>query len=291
MPYAAMAVSVAAVSFAAIFIRLADAPPLVVSFYRLLFATLLLAPVAVIKSRNEIAALSSKQHLVLAGVGLALAVHFATWIASLSYTSVAASVTIVSTEAVFVTIGSHYVFRERVNRFVAAGVAIALAGGAVIAVSDSPASILDFGGSALFGDLLALLGAMSAAVYILAGRRLRRHMGIIAYATTAYFYTTLFLGVFLLAARTPLYPYPAESFGWIAALAVIPMLLGHTVFNWVLKYLPAHTVSASLLLEPAGSTLLAMLILSEYPKPATLAGAAAVLAGVYLAVVRGRRGD
>lgn len=285
---ASVAGSIVAISTAAILIRLADAPPIVIAFYRLLYASLMLLPFALWKARRELAALSARDWLGLAAVGAVLALHFAAWITSLALTSVAASVVLVTLHPVFVALVSQRVFGEGVGARGFVGIGLALVGGVVIVGGDAR------GGSApLLGDALALLGALAAAIYFLAGRGYRKRLSLLAYVTPVYAVSALVLGLltFLPAPYGgPVVDLSGENHLLFLAMALVPMILGHTVLNWALKYVTAPVIATTILGEPVGSTLLAIVVLSEVPSAWTAIGGGMVLAGIGLvAFVEARR--
>lgn len=284
----AVAASILAVSTAAILIRLSDAPPVVIAFYRLLYATLILLPFAWWKARDELRSLRARDWLGLVAVGVVLALHFASWITSLDLTSVAASVVLVTLHPVFVAFVSKRVFGEGVGALGWVGVIIALVGGVVIVSGDA------LGGAApLVGDLLALVGALCAAIYFLSGRGYRKRLSVLAYVVPVYATSAVVLGLltFLPApyggAVTAL---PLREHALFLAMAIVPMILGHTVLNWALKYVTAPVIATTIVGEPVGSTILAVLILQEAPPPTALVGGLIVLAGIALvALVEARR--
>lgn len=283
----AVAASIVAISTAAILIRLADAPPVVIGFYRLLYATLILLPFTLWTAREELRAMPARDWLALSGVGAVLALHFASWITSLDLTSVAASVVLVTLHPVFVAFVSKRVFGEGVGALGWVGVVIALVGGVVIVRGDlaQPQSLV--------GDALALVGALAAAVYFLAGRGYRRRLSLLAYVTPVYASCALVLGVLTLLPAPyggPLTGLPAREHLLFLAMAVVPMILGHTVLNWALRHVTAPVIATSIVGEPVGSTLLALLILRETPPATALAGGIVVLVGIALvASVEARR--
>lgn len=271
--------SILAISTAAILVAWSEASPLAVSFHRLLYATLLLLPFAFFFARRELMALSPKDWAWLSLVGAVLALHFAAWITSLRLTSVSSSVFLVTLHPAAVAIVSHRMFGEGVSRMGFLGILLALAGGVVITLGDAQQ-----GTNPLLGDLLALLGAAAAAAYFLAGRNYRRRMGLLAYVVPVYASCTAFLAIllFLLPAPFggPFTGYPLKEHLLFLALALFPMLLGHTVLNWALKYVTAPVIATTILGEPIGSTLLAALLLSQTPTAWGLAGGALVLIGI-----------
>jgi drug/metabolite transporter (DMT)-like permease len=280
-PKAGLAAAVAAVSAGAILVRLSDAPSSVAAFYRVLFTTLPLASVAAWRYRGEFARIRSRDLAFAVLSGVALAIHFAAWFESLRWTSVAASVTLVQAQPVFVAVGAWLLLRERVTRRMAAGIAVAVAGMASMSLGDFLGGVA-IGPRPLYGNALALAGAVAAAGYVLAGRSLRQRISLIPYVTVVYGVCVVVLLAFVLAAGHPLTGYPAQEWLLFAGLAVGPGLLGHTVLNWALAHLESSVVSVSLLGEPVGATLLAVALLSETPTPATIAGGCVVLAGIYV---------
>lgn len=292
--YLAITGAILAVSTAAIFIRYAqqDAPSLVIAAFRLTLASLVLAPVAVGRHRGELASLSRSELALGLLAGLFLALHFALWISSLEYTSVASSVVLVTTTPLWVALAAPFVLKESLKRKAALGMALALLGGVVVALSDAcrwngglacPSAADFFRGQALLGNFLALAGAWMAAGYLLIGRRLRAKLSLVPYVFVVYGMAALVLVALMLAAGQSPLGYQPLTYVWLLALALIPQLLGHSTFNWALRYLPASFVSIALLGEPIGSTVLAYFLLAERPGPVKLAGALLILAGIYAA--------
>jgi drug/metabolite transporter (DMT)-like permease len=272
-------VGVTAVSFSSVFVRLADAPPFAVAFYRCAFASVVLVPLALARHRDALRALGRHERLLLVASGLVLAAHFASWIPSITMTSVAASAILVQTSPVWVAILGRFV-GERPAKGTAAGIAVALAGVVIIASRGSGGG----GTDPLLGDLLAIAGAFFAAIYILLGRRLRPVLPLVPYTAVVYLISALVLAVVMVATSTPFAPYPAETWLLFLAITIGPQFLGHTTFNYLLGHLRASIVSVALLAEPVGATLLALVILGERPGIGTVVGGAVVLAGVYLAI-------
>lgn len=278
----ALTVAILAVSTAAIMVRLSTAPPLPVAFWRLAFATLLLAPPTLAWHRADLQALTPREIGTLALVGVVLGVHFATWIASLYLTTVAASVVLVTTHPVLVGLGSGRLLGEPLTGRGWFGVLLALAGAAVIVAVDR-----GLGVGNLLGDALALTGAAAMAVYLLAGRHVRQRLPVLPYVLVVYGSATVSLGLATLVSGQPFTGYPLQDWLLFLGLAVVPMILGHTLLNWSLEHLPAPVVSTTILGEPLGSTVLAWLILSEVPPTGTLLGGAVVLAGILLVARQG----
>jgi drug/metabolite transporter (DMT)-like permease len=283
-PMAALAVSIVAVSTSAILIRWSGAPSIVKALYRVIFTTLLLAPFAVTNYREDLRALSSRDAVFAVVSGVALAAHFAAWFESLEWTTVAASVTLVQTQPLFVGLGAAVLLDERINRRMVAGIFVAVAGAAFMSLGGLLSGAVLAGERPLYGNGLAVVGAVMAAGYVLAGRSLRQRVGLVPYVTVVYSVcAAALLGVALAQdATVALTAYPFEEWLLFLGMAVGPGIFGHTVINWALKYVESSVVSVTLLGEPVGSTLLALALLSEVPDVFTVAGGAVVLAGIYV---------
>jgi drug/metabolite transporter (DMT)-like permease len=277
-PNVALLVSIVAVSTASILIRMSDAGPLAIAAYRLIFATIILLPFFLRSGGFKRLIDSSRMDLLtLIGVGFVLAFHFASWISSLNFTSVASSVLFVHIDPIFVAAVSHFILKERINRSTLLGIVIAFAGTSIIALGD-----VVTGKTNLYGDLLALIGAIMLGIYILSGRRIRQNLDLVSYVTPVYATSALVLTVGCLVTGTRLTPYPPREYLLFFAIAVVPMIFGHTVYNWALKYVSAPVVSISLLGEPVGATILAFLFLNEIPTLPTIIGGVITLAGIYM---------
>ncbi len=280
-PYAGVAVAVVAVSFSSILIRWSEADALAIAAGRMLLSALLLLPFALTWGRAELLSLTRRDLLLLTGIGLVLALHFSTWIASLGMTSIASSVVLVTSHPVLVGLVGHFMFKERLSTINALGIAMGLSGVLLLATGDAGQ-----GRDTLLGDLLAWLGGVAAGVYILAGRRTRQHMSVVTYAFVVYATCAAFLLVAVLATGTPLATLPRREWGLFMLMALGPSILGHTVYNWALKHVPASVVSVSLLGEPVGSISLAFVIFEEVPPDLALAGGAIIIVGILLATWR-----
>ncbi len=273
--------AVLAVSTGAILVRWSDAPSSVAAFYRVLFTTLPLLPVAAWRYREGFARIDRRDLGFATLSGVALAVHFASWFESLEWTSVAASVTLVQAQPVFVALGAWLLLRERVTRRIAVGIGIAVGGIVAMSLGDFLGGVL-VGPAPLYGNALALIGAVTAAGYVLAGRSLRQRLALVPYVVVVYGVCTVSLLVLVLAQGHPLSGYPPREWAVFLGLAIGPGLFGHTVVNWALGYLESSVVSVSLLGEPVGATILALLLLGEAPTRFTVVGGVIVLAGIYL---------
>ncbi len=279
-PHLALVVGVLAASTASPMIRLAQAEvnSLAIAAWRLTLASLILAPITLATRREELRSLARRDWLLMLGSGAMLAVHFATWISSLAYTSVAASVVLVSTSPLFVGLGSFLILRERMSRPLVIGLAIATLGSVIIGMDD-----WGQGTHRLTGDLLALAGALSVAGYFLIGRRLRARLSLLAYVFPVYSTAAVVLMAVAVLARIPLGGYPPIHWLWLLLLALGPQITGHSSLNWALRHLPATYVTLAVLGEPIGSSILAWIILGEVPGIITLLGGALVLTGIAVA--------
>jgi drug/metabolite transporter (DMT)-like permease len=275
---AGLATGVLAVSWAAILVRLAAAPALSVAAWRLVVASVPALAWAALRHRGEWRALPVRERWRAAGAGLALAAHFATWIGSLRLTSVAASVALVTTQPVWVALFSAAFLGERVGRRTALGIALSLAGGLLVAGADLGSSA-----RALAGDALAVAGAVFAALYFVAGRRARATLSLGAYVGAVYPVAALALLAAAALAGEPLSGFSRGTWTALLLLGLVPQLLGHSLLNWSLRWLPAPLVAVAILAEPVVSTLLAIPVLGERPGPGVAAGGLLTLCGVYLA--------
>lgn len=272
---------IAAVSFASILIRWAEAPPLTIAFYRLLLASLFFWATRGRLAIHHLRGGSISLIGLCALSGAALAVHFASWITSLSMTSVSSSVVLVTTTPIWVAVGSRFILREPVRLTFVVALLIAVSGAVLISGFDASAS----GHESAIGDLLALVGAIAGAIYFLIGRRVQRNMDTWAYVTATYSAAAVVLFIWVMLAQSPLTGFSAETYGLFALIALVPQVIGHTSFNWALKHLTAAMVSIALLGEPVGATVLAYFLLGEklgWPK---IIAAALTLAGVAMAAV------
>ena len=280
-PYLVLTLAVLFVSAGSVLVRLTPAPALAVAFYRVSFATLLIAPFAFPSARVSVPSLGGRGRLLLVASGVALALHFATWIASLSYTSIASSVLLVNTAPVFAIVLSRVFLGERVSGAVLVAIGLALVGAALIAGGDwgrAPSS--------LGGNLLAVAGAAFLAAYHVVGRGLRDALPLNAYVVSVWAVAAAALGVIAAAFRTPFAPYPPRAWLLLLALGLVPTVLGHGLVNLALRRVPAPTVGLFMLGEPIGASLLAYLVFGEVPGAPTLVGGLVVLAALTLVVLR-----
>jgi drug/metabolite transporter (DMT)-like permease len=279
------------VSFAGPLVRLSHAHPLAIAIWRVGFALIVVAAALVTTgSWRQWRQLDRREVLLGAGAGAMLAIHFWAWNSSIAMTSVAASVVLVNMQPALVALLSAGWLREPPTQRQWVGIAIAMVGAFVVALPDVMASGGASAARALFGDGLALTGAAAAACYLVTGRRLRTKVDVWPYVGLVYGTCFVVLLVFAAAVHAPVAAQPPREIGIFLALAVGPMLLGHTGLNWALKFLPAYVVTLTLLGEPIGATLLAAALpgIRELPGGATIAGGFLVLMGIYV-TARGTR--
>lgn len=298
LPYAGLGLGILAVSTASTFIRFAqvEAASVVIAAYRLGIATLALVPWMLIKYPKVYRSVSRQDLRFGVLSGALLAVHFWAWITSLEYTDVASSVVLVTTTPLWVALASPFTLNEKVTSKVKVGLGLALLGTVVItlsdvcsfdaglvcqipAVGDNPGNIL--------GMMLALVGAWSAAGYVILGRRVRERLDLAPYAFLVYGSSAVILIIGALLSGAAVAGFSRTTYFWLLMLGLVPQLIGHSAFNWALGFLPASVVAVVLLGEPIGSTVLAMAFLNEVPDAGTIAGAGLILSGILFSIWRG----
>lgn len=260
----AIIIALCAISCASLLIKLTDAPPLTIAFYRVLIGACIYAPVAVIN--REIGAISRYHAGCMFAGGICLAAHFGFWILSLSYTSVASSVSLVNTSPIFVVILSRFfgrlsAERSRRPKFLWSGVILGLIGSAGLAGSD----LMNPQAHSAVGDLMATAGAISLAGYLLAGRAVGTAVPLALYLTCVYGIAAAVLLISCLLSSSTLAHFPMDTLLMLLLIGVIPQGIGHSLLNWTLRYLPASLVSLFVIAEPVGATVLAAIFLGEYP--------------------------
>jgi drug/metabolite transporter (DMT)-like permease len=288
--FSVLLAGIGAVSTASILIRSAlddGVPPLVVAAYRLTLAALILTPIVLRARRLELRALTRRAWPWALLSGFFLALHFAAWISSLKFTTITSSVVLVTTGPIWVALFSWLLWRERLTRTVVIGLIVAVCGGMLVGLSDS--SGLGLGGTQLWGDFLALAGAWFVAGYLLIGRQLRHRLSLLTYVYIVYSSAALWLiALAALAGGSFTHqidgqPYPASAYAALLLLAILPQLVGHSSYNYALRFLPPTYVAIVALAEPIGSSLLAFVLLREVPPPLTIVGAIVILIGIGLA--------
>lgn len=277
-PNLAMLVSIIAVSTASILIRWSNAPAVIIAMYRMVFSVLMLLPFFLRDNGIEkLVKIGTRNLLGLIGVGIVLAIHFASWITSLGLTSVASSVIFVHIDPIFVAVISHFLLKDRINKQILAGILVSLVGVSIITLGDAGS-----GGSNLTGDLLALIGGIMLGIYLLGGRYFRGYLDLTTYVTPVYATAALVLLLMSIATGAPLTGYSQNEYLLFLLIALVPMIFGHTLYNWALKYVSAPVVSVSLLGEPVGATILAYFFLNEIPGTYAILGGLVTLTGILI---------
>ncbi len=279
MVYLVLLIGIIAVSFASLLIKLCDAPALVIAAYRLAISSVFFLAVAGFKRVNPFPVFSRRDFLLAVVSGLFLCLHFSTWITSLKYTSVANSVVLVSTNPIFVALGSFIFLKEKISRLQVGGILLTILGTFILSSSRSGSAEHD-----ALGNSLALMGAVGGAGYFLLGRHLRSRVDTLSYVSVVYSSTAVFLILITMSLNFSFLGYEPRIYGLFILIALVPQVIGHTSFNFALKYLSAIMVSVATLGEPIGASLLAFLLLGEKITAFQAIGGSLILIGVALAM-------
>lgn len=276
-PYIVLIIGVISVSASAIFVKLTSAPSGVIAFYRLFFSVLFMLPVFLTKYLSELKMITKKDWVFSALAGIFLAFHFILWFESLNYTSVASSTVLVTLQPIFSFVGTYFFFKEQISLKAIISGLIAVGGSVMISWGDFRIS-----GVALYGDLLALVACALITIYLLFGQNVRKRLSLITYTFVVYFMSTLTLFIYVLAEKQPLFSYKASDWLYFSLLALVPNLMGHTLFNWSLKWISTSTISVAILFEPVGATILAYFLLHEQTIWTQTVGGIIVIGGIIL---------
>jgi drug/metabolite transporter (DMT)-like permease len=279
-PYIVLVGAIIGVSTGAIFARLADAPALVTAAYRVGLAAAILIPLAVWKVGDELRRLSVRDIMLATLSGLFLALHFASWISSLDYTAVANSVVLVNTIPLWVGLLTPLIAADRIQKLTIVSIALSIIGGVIIGFGD-----FAIGAKALWGDFLAVIGAICAAIYLLLGRNLRRKLSLLSYVAVCYGSAAVILWLVVLLLKLPIVGYSSQTFAAFWAMALVSQILGHTSYNWALKWFSTGFIAVALLGEPIGSTILAYIIFDEGLTWLKFAGGMFILSAIYVAAL------
>lgn len=280
-PYIAVAIGVISVSTSAVFVKLAsEAPAAIIANYRLLIAVIIMAPLIYFKYRHEFKYIQKKDWIYSSLAGVFLAFHFILWFESLNYTSVASSVVLVTLQPIFAFLGTYLFFKERFSPAAVISMFIALFGSFIISWGD-----FQLGPKELFGDILALLGAVMITIYFLFGQDARKRISLMPYTFIVYGISSLTLILYNLILANDFFGYPADHWWIFIALAIIPTFFGHTLFNWALRWLSTATISMGIVFEPVGASLLAYLILNERVSSSQWLGGTIVILGLFLFIM------
>lgn len=277
--YGALTLGVVSISFAAVLIRLAGGPAASVAALRLLFATLILLPFVIFSpaSRRAIWSLRRGEKGLLILSGFFLAIHFLSWITSLSFTGITSSIVFVTTSPIFIELYSVTVRRERTSARVWIGIGLALAGSLILGGGNIAA-----GGESWKGDLLAVIGAIAVAGYFIVGSRLRPKLTLLAYIFPVYGTAAVILLITAPILGAGITGLPGRVYFYCFIMALVCQVTGHSLFNWALRRMKTTLVAMSTLGEPVGTTMLAWLILGEVPVLTEILGGAVILAGVFV---------
>jgi drug/metabolite transporter (DMT)-like permease len=275
-----------AMASSSIFIRYAQAEgvsSIVIGGARLLIAAALLTPLVLSRYQLDLRQLNRRDLLQALAAGFFLALHFAAWISSLEHTSILVSTVIVTASPIWVAILELVVFRVQPGRMVLTGLVIAIGAGVMIALASGGADTPTEGGSQLLGILLAIVGSVAVAIYLVLGRSVRTKLSVIPYIWLVYGCGGLFMALTIAGAGLPVTGFSFEAYVWLLCCAIFPQLIGHSSLNYAVGYLPATIVSMITQLEPVGSAILAFVLFQELPLPLQIVGSALLLFGVMLA--------
>lgn len=273
----ALFVAMVSVGLASPLIRLASAPPVVVATYRMTISAIIFLPFLVSSHKRKVR-LPIRDLLSLLLPAALLSLHFILWISSLSYTSVLASTVLVTTNPIFVPIFSYLIFREKTKRSLFLGIIVAFAGSVLIGVASHNA----VSKTTNFGNLLALLGAMAVSLYLLVTRRLRKKFDLLSYVSVVYLFSSVILILFSLVTRQKIFGYSPRTYFYLFLIALVPQVIGHTLYNWSLKYFSPSFIAVTILGEPVFAAIFAFILLKETPLPLEIAGAVVIMLGIYL---------
>lgn len=283
-PYVLLIIGVISVSTSAILVKVSTAPSGVIAFYRLFFSVLFMLPIFLLKYVPELRLITRRDWVFSIIAGVFLAFHFILWFESLNYTSVASSTVLVTLQPLFAFIGTYLFFKEKFSwKAILSGIT-AIVGSIIISWGDFRIS-----GSALYGDILALIACALITANFMFGQTVRKRLSLITYTFVVYSISTVTLLFYVLMKQEPLFPYGTNDWVYFILLALVPTLLGHTLFNWSLKYLSTSTISMAILFEPVGAAFLAYFLLQESITWTQLIGGGIVIAGVSLFLLDERR--
>lgn len=279
-PYFLLLIGVISVSTSAIFVKLANAPSGVIAFYRLFFAVVIMLPFIITNYTKELRLISRRDLIMSAFAGVFLALHFILWFESLNYTSVASSTVLVTLQPLFAFIGAYLFFNEKFTIKAALCGSAAIGGSIIISWGDFQIS-----GAALYGDILALIACALVTAYMLVGQSVRRRLSLMTYTFLVYSISALSLFLYVILMNEHLYPYESSDWLYFLLLAIVPTLLGHSLFNGALKWLSTTTISMAILFEPVGAAFLAYITLAETIKLSQVIGGLIIILSISLYLV------
>ncbi len=275
-PYLLAGIGIITISFSSILIKWTTAPPAVIGMYRLLFSCVFLLP-GLLKSRETLMQIRFKDVMLLLLSGIFLGLHFLFWISSLDETTVASSMIITALSPIFVMIGAYFVFRERFSKIQILSMTLALFGTIIVAYGDIGKST-----NQLIGDISSLIGTAAVSIYMMFGQAVRTKIPSTVYNIVVFFIAGLELSIFTLYKHISFIGYSARDWDIFLLLAIVPTILGHGLFNWLLRYLPASTISMTTLGEPIGAIVLAYFLLKQAITWWQIIGGIFCIGGVYI---------
>ena len=269
-----LTISIIAISFSAIFVKWSDAPASILSMYRMWFASLLMLPI-VWNKRSEFKNIMKKEWFFLFFSGLFLALHFVLWFGSLKLTTVASSTIILALQPIVSLVGGFFLFKERTTFSAMMTMGIAIIGAIMIGWGD-----FGLNKDAIMGDLLSFFSVIAVVGYLLIGQSVVKKVSHWLYSFCVFFSAAIVLTIYNVSSSVSLTTYPAKEWGIFLLLATVPTV-SHVINNWLLNYVNATTISMSILGEPVGATILAVILLNEHLVPWQIAGGLLVLLGVF----------
>lgn len=264
-------------SLSSIIIRFSEAPALVISAYRMLFTSMMLLIPVYIKSKDELKNLNKNNFILCVISGVFLALHYAAWIQSIKMTTIANSTILVSCSPIFVAAVNYLLFKEKFNKKMLLGIIMSLAGTIIIAMGSSK----ETKSGMMVGNILAFSGAVFVAVYLIIGGIVRKNLSAFAYVFIVYSVSAIVLFIMCILTNTPIYPYPLKEFILFFLLGFFSSILGHTVYNYLMKYYSSTLISVSTLAEPIFASILAIPLLNEFPSAYSIIGGIIIISGIY----------
>ncbi|MGB4439407.1 MAG: DMT family transporter [Sedimentibacter sp.] len=268
-------------SLSSIIIRFSAAPALVISAYRMLFTCLMLLLPVIINNRKEFSSIKRNDFILCILSGIFLALHYASWISSIHMTTIANSTVLVACSPMFVALANYFIIKEKFTFKMIASIALSLTGTLIIAMGSSGGTE----SSMMMGNALAFSGAIFVAGYLVIGGIVRKNMSVGIYVFIVYSVSAITLFLMCFVTDTPVYPYPAKEFLLFIALAFFCSILGHTVYNYLVKFVSSTLISVSTLSEPIFASIMAMFFFKEVPSIYTLAGGMIIITGIFYYLV------
>jgi len=286
-PAWSLVIAITAFSFAGVVLRLAQGagvPSMVIAASRLLLSALIITPLVLTRHHEELAALSRREIMLASAAGALAGIHFIALISSLEYTTVLLNQVIINTGPIWVALMEYFFLKTRFKRGIYLSLGVALIGGLFIAASGFSAEAESQGSNLMLGNLLALVASIMGAVYMTAGRSLRQKISLMPYIWIVYGSGAIAALTIVFLSGTPMLGYSLEGYFWLLMVAIIPQLIGHSMFNFALGYMPATFVTLSAQVVSFTSAILAFFLFNETPTPLEIIGSMIVISGVTLAI-------